>query len=86
VVIRNRNAFEVSARLSARASRRVSVSRAFVVRAKGKRTVTLKLSKSLRRLLKRNEKLTLRLTVKAKDPADGTRTVRKTVLLRLKRA
>lgn len=86
VIIRNRNGFEVSAKLSTRASRRVSVSRAFVVQAKGKMTVTLKLSKSLRRLLNRDEKLTLRLTVKVKDPAGGTRTVKKTVLLRLKRA
>jgi DNA-binding beta-propeller fold protein YncE len=86
VVVRNANGFQVSGRLSARASKRASGSRAFLVGSKGKATVTLRLSKSLRQLLKRKGKLSLRLTATVKDPAGGTRTVSKTVSLRLKTA
>jgi hypothetical protein len=86
VVVRNANGFQVSGRLSARASKRASGSRAFLVGSKGKATITLRLSKSLRQLLKRKGKLSLRLTATVKDPAGGTRTVRKTVALRLKTA
>jgi hypothetical protein len=88
VVIRNANGFQVSGRLSAQTSKRVSASRTrtFVVGSKGKATVTLRLSKSMRQLLKRKGKLSLRLTATVKDPAGGTRTVKKTVSLRLKTA
>ena len=88
VVIRNANGFEVSGRLSAQARKRASASRTwrFVVDAKSKKTVSLRLSKAQRRMLKREGKLSLRLTATVKDPAGGTRTVRKTVSLRLKTA
>jgi hypothetical protein len=86
VVLRNANGFQVSGRLSARASKRASGSRAFLVGSKSKATITLRLSKSLRQFLKRKGKLSLRLTATVKDPAGGTRTVKKTVSLRLKTA
>jgi DNA-binding beta-propeller fold protein YncE len=92
VVIRNANGFQVLGRLSARATisaratKRVSLPRAFRVGSKGQTSVTLKLSKTVRRLLKREGKLTLRLTATVRDPAGGTRTVRKTASVRLKTA
>jgi hypothetical protein len=86
VIVRNGNRFEVSGRLSGRAGKRASVARTrtFLVGAKGKATVTLKLSKAQRRMLNRDGKLKLRLTATVKDPAGGKRTVKKTVSLRLK--
>jgi DNA-binding beta-propeller fold protein YncE len=83
VVISNKNGFQVSGTLSARA-KRVKVSRGFAVGANAKKTVRVKLSKALKRMLKRQGKLSLRLTVKVNDPAGNTRTVRKNVSLRLK--
>ena len=85
VVIRNRNDFRVSGKLSARATKRGSVKRGFAVGAKARLKVRLKPSKSLKRLLKRDKKLSLRLSAKVKDPAGNTRTVRKKVSLRLKK-
>ena len=94
VVVTNRNGFAVSGKLSARTTKRVSVSRkrflvvkgkAFRVGAGAKKRVRLKLSKPLRRLLKRKGKLSLRLTARVKDPAGNTRTARKNVSPRLKK-
>jgi hypothetical protein len=92
VVIRNRNSFRVSGKLSvagmrsARTSKRASVSRAFLVGAKARNSLTVKLSKSLRKRLKREGKLSLRLTARVKDPSGNTRTLRKNISLRLKSA
>ena len=94
VIVTNRNASAVSGKLSARTTKRVSVSRkrflvvkgkAFRVGAGAKKRVRLKLSKPLRRLLKRKGKLSLRLTARVKDPAGNTRSVRKNVSPRLKK-
>ena len=49
------------------------------------KVVKLKLPKALRKLLKRKNKLSLRLTAKLRDPAGNTRTVKKTVKPKLKR-
>ena len=94
VVVTNRNGFAVSGKLSARTTKRVSVSRKrrLVIKGQGlygrrgsQEGVKLKLSKTLRRLLKRKGKLSLRLTATVKDPAGNTRTARKNVSPRLKR-
>jgi DNA-binding beta-propeller fold protein YncE len=93
VMVGNRNNFRVSGVLSAQTARSVSVSRlrrlairgkVFVVRAGSRKSVTLKLSKTLARVLKREGKLSLRLSAKVKDPAGNTRSLRKNVSLRLK--
>lgn len=92
VRVTNRNGFAVAGRLSGRTTRRVSVSRkrlirlkakSFRVGANAKKTVRLRLPEALRRLLKRERKLSLRLTARVRDPAGNTRTVRKTVAPRL---
>jgi hypothetical protein len=86
VVVSNRNSFRVSGKLSARTTKGVSRSRAFVVDAKAKKTVRLKLSRPLKRSLKRERKLSFLLVMKVRDPAGNTRTLRKNVSLRLKTA
>jgi DNA-binding beta-propeller fold protein YncE len=94
VVVGNRNGFKVSGRLSALANERVSDlprrrlatrPKGFVVGADARKTVTLKLSKPLERLLRRDRKLSLLLVLKVRDPARDTRTLMKRVSLRLKR-
>ena len=50
---------------------------------RARKSVALRLSRTLRRLLERNRKLSLRLTLKVSDPAGHTRTLRKKVSLRL---
>jgi hypothetical protein len=82
VVVRNGNGFPVAGKLSAQTTKRVS----FVLGAEAKETVTLKLSKNLRRLLERKRKLSVRLAAKVKDPARNTRISRKNISLRLKTA
>jgi hypothetical protein len=79
VVVGNGNGFRVSGRLAAQ----TTAAAAFAVDAGARKSVALRLSKTLRRLLERNRKLSLRLTVKVSDPAGHTRTLRKKVLLRL---
>jgi hypothetical protein len=79
VIVSNGNGFKVSGRLSARTTEAV----VFVVHARARKSVTLKLSKTLRRLLERNRKLSVRLSAKLSDPAGHTRTLRKKVSLRL---
>jgi hypothetical protein len=89
----NDNAFTITGRLSGQTTGKVTVSKrlrvklrakAFSVGAHAKKTVKLKLPKSLRRVLKRKHKLSLRLTGTIKDPAGNNRTVRKTVKPKLK--
>ena len=90
--IRNRNAFRVTGTLGARTLNRVSVSRkrrvalnakAFRVAAKSRKTVKLRVPKTLRGVLTREGKLALRLVAKVKDPAGNRRKVKKRVVLRL---
>jgi hypothetical protein len=54
-----------------------------VVGADARKRVTLKLSKPLQRLLRRDRKLSLILVLKVRDPARDTRTLMKRVSLRL---
>ena len=82
VVVSNGNGFRVSGRLSAQ----TTAAAAFAVDARARKSITLKLSKTLRRLLERNGKLSLRLSVKVSDPAGHTRTLRKKVSLKLETA
>jgi hypothetical protein len=97
VVISNRNGFAVNGKLSGQTAKKVSVSarrkpnkrlklnaKSFNVSASAKKTVTLKLSKGLRGLLKRKRTLDLRLMAKVTDPAGNTRTVKKKVTPKLK--
>jgi hypothetical protein len=79
VVVGNGNGFRVSGRLAAQTTEAA----AFAVDARARKSVALRLSKTLRRLLERNRKLSLRLTLKVSDPAGHTRTLRKKVSLRL---
>ena len=94
VQIANGNGFLVTGKLSAETAKRVSVAhkrrielktKAFQVGAHSKKTLKLKLPNTLRRLLERRHKLSLRLTAKVKDPAAHTRTVNKTISPRLKK-
>jgi hypothetical protein len=94
VRVSNANDFLVTGRLSGETVNRVLVTRkrrvklkarSFRVAAHARKTVRLRLPKVLRRLLKRNGKLKLRLTAKVKDPAGTTRTVKKRVTPKLKK-
>ena len=93
VRVSNRNGFAVTGRLSARTTKRVSVSRkrrivlrakAFSIAARGRKAVNLKLPTTLRRLLERQRGLSLRVTARVKDPAGRARTVEKRVRPKLK--
>ena len=57
----------------------------FSVGANATKTRSLKLPKTLRELLKRKRRLSLRLTAKVTDPAGNTRSVRKRITPRLAR-
>jgi DNA-binding beta-propeller fold protein YncE len=95
IVVTNANAFTVSGRLSGKTAKRVAAkprkrrlklkSKTFRVAAKRKTTVRLRLPAKLRRLLKRNGKLKLRLRANLRDPAGNARAVTKTLTPRLKR-
>ena len=85
VRVANANGFAITGALSGRTVNKISVSllrrislktKAFSVAAQATRTVKLALPRTLRRVLAREHKLTLRLTAKLKDPAGNTRTVR----------
>jgi hypothetical protein len=82
LVVSNENPFKVAARLSVRATKRRSASRprSFAVAARTTKTVAVKLSKGLTR----GRKLSLRLALQVTDPAGHTRTVTKSVVLRVK--
>jgi hypothetical protein len=94
VRIANGNGFAITGSVSGQTTKPVTVSRkrrvklkrrSFSVGANARRTVKLKLPPALRRSLKRTGKLSLRLTVRVKDPAGTTRTVRKVIKPKLKR-
>jgi hypothetical protein len=94
VRVSNANPRLVTGKLSGQTVDRVSGARkqrvelratSFRVAAHARKTVELRLPKVLRRLLKREGKLKLRLTAKVKDPAGNTRTVKKRVTPRLKK-
>jgi RTX calcium-binding nonapeptide repeat (4 copies) len=94
VRVQNANGFTVTGEASGQTTKKIDVSRkrrvklkakGFSVGANAKKTVKLTLPAALRRLLKRTGKLSLRLTVRVKDPAGNTRTVTKKVTPKLKR-
>jgi hypothetical protein len=94
VLVANANGFEITGNLGGETVTRITVSRkrkiklkakSFRVPARAKKTVTLKLTKPLRKLLKRQQKLKLLLRAKVKDPRRTTRTVTKRVTARPKR-
>jgi hypothetical protein len=94
VRVANGNGFAVAGELRGETTKKVAASRKRRVRLKAKtfrvgahvsKTIKLGLPKALRKLLKRQGKLTLRLTAKVKDPAGSTRIVRKRVTPRLKK-
>jgi DNA-binding beta-propeller fold protein YncE len=94
VMVSNGNTFALTGKLSARTTRRVSVSRrqrlsirskSFAVGALAKKKVRLSLTKQLRRVLRRAGKLSLRLTATVVDPAGHTRATGRTVAPRLKK-
>ena len=82
--VRNRNFFQVSGRLGAKRARTRTKGKRFVVAANARKTVKLKLPRSLRRLLVRKHRLTLRLSAVIEDPAGNKRTLAKNVKPRLK--
>jgi hypothetical protein len=87
VVLVNRNHFTVSGKLSGQATRRLAIKgTGFVLGADTRKSVSLKLSKRLRRVFRRDGKLSLRLVATVRDPAGNTRIVRRHVSVRLKTA
>jgi DNA-binding beta-propeller fold protein YncE len=94
VRIANGNTFAVTGRLSGKTAQKITVSakrrvalksKRFTVAAHGRKTVRLKLPKSLQALLASRHKLSLVVTAKVKDPAGHSRTVRKRVAPKLRR-
>ena len=86
VLVTNGNAFPVTGSVSAARARKITIrAKPFSVRAQAKKRVSLKLPKAARKQLKRTKKLSVRLTLKVKDPAGNTRTIRKSFVLRLKK-
>jgi hypothetical protein len=80
VRVANGNGFDVSGTLSGVRLR----AKSFVVPAGARKTVKLRLTRTLRRQLARKRKLSLRLAANVRDPAGNTRTVRRTLTVRLK--
>jgi Ca2+-binding RTX toxin-like protein len=94
VRIANANGFAVTGSASGQTTAPVTVSakrrvklkaKRFSVAANSRKTVKLKLPAPLQRVLRNTGRLSLRLTVKVKDPAGTTRTVKKKVVPKLKR-
>ena len=85
VVVRNRNDFQVRGRLGARRRRVRLRARSFSVPAHARTTVRLRLPRRLRRVLRREHRLVLRLRAVVHDPAGNTRVVTKRVVPRLRR-
>jgi hypothetical protein len=87
VVLINRNHFTVSGELSGKTTRRLAFKGTrFVLAADTRKSVRLKLSRNLRRVLRRDGKLSVRFAAKVTDPAGNIRTVRKNGSVRLKTA
>jgi hypothetical protein len=93
IQIANANPFAVSGELSGQPGRGAGLhqkrpprlgARAFKVAAEAKLTVSLGLPKPLQRLLARRHKLPLDLSATVADPSDNQRTVKQTVVAKLK--
>ena len=96
IVVSNANGFPISGAVAGRTTKLVSGAqrrrarlklkrKRFQVGARARKTVKLKLSRKLRRVLKRQGKLSLRLTATVRAPAGNSRTVRKTVSPKLQK-
>ena len=94
VRIVNANGFAVTGSVSGQTTAPVAVARkrrvklkakSFSVGANARKTVKLKLPAALQRTLRRTGKLSLRMTVRVKDPAGNRRTVKKKITPKLKR-
>jgi hypothetical protein len=85
VRVRNRNSFAVKGRLGAKRKRARTKTKTFKVGAAARKTVKLKLPRSLRRLLISKHRVTLRLSAVVQDPAGHKRTVVRSVKPRLKK-
>jgi hypothetical protein len=92
VRVANANGFSITGKLSARTVNRVSVAgkrrvklkaKGFRVGAHAKKTIKLKVPRTLQRVIKRRHSLRLLLAATVRDPTGHARTVRKTVSLRL---
>ena len=90
----NSNGFAVTGDVAGQTAKAVTVSakkkvklkrKRFSVAANSRKTVTLKLPAAVKRVLRRTGKVALRLTMRVKDPAGTTRTVKKKVTAKLKR-
>jgi hypothetical protein len=90
--VANANAFDVTGRLAGQTANRVKVARKVRVKlpaksfrvAAGRRiTVALKLPTRLRKLLRRQRKLSMRFTATVRDPAGNRRTATKRITVRL---
>jgi hypothetical protein len=97
VRVANSNGFAITGRLSGRTTGAVAASVVKAVRVKlrvkrfsvgqrSKKTVKLALPKRLRRVLRREGRLSLRLTATVKDPAGNSRAVRRTVRPKLRKS
>jgi Ca2+-binding RTX toxin-like protein len=84
VRVSNANSFAVSGTLAGRRARLRAKS--FEVPANARKTVRLRLPRTLRRQLARRRRLVLGLSASVRDPAGNTRTVRRTIRPRLKPA
>ncbi len=91
VTLRNTNRFAVRVRLQAttpKSGKRKAIKYAtttYTVKASSSRTVNLRLPSAARKVLASKRKLTIKVTLRVTDPAGKSRTVRKTLTLRLKR-
>ncbi len=92
--IANRNDFRIVARVSGQTVRKVQAAakrplklgaKRITVPAKAARTVRLSLPRAVRRLLARNGKVALRLSVRITDPIGNVRTFTKRLTPRLRR-
>jgi hypothetical protein len=84
VIVRNRNPFAITGRVGARRRSVRLRAKRVAVAAGSRKTVRLKLPRKLRRALRRNKKLPLRLTALVKDPAGNARLVSKRSTPRLR--
>jgi Ca2+-binding RTX toxin-like protein len=95
VRIANANGFDVTGTLGGKSTRRLSAAqrrrriglkpKSFAVPPNARKTTTLALPRALRRELARKGKLSLRLAATVVDRAGNSRTVKKTVTLRLRK-
>jgi hypothetical protein len=84
VVVRNRNQFAVTGRLSGRRRSAKIRSRPLNIAAKARARLRLRLPRAIRRILIRRGRVTLRLAATVRDPASNRRKVTRRVTVRLR--